>query len=118
MTTIRLPYPPSANRYYRYYRGRILIAPQGRAYKEFVAALCRTARVEPIPGPVALEITARRPNNGKRDLDNLLKPLCDALKHRAFGDDSEIASISIRWGGLFRPHGDVTVKVEPFEGDE
>ena len=94
---ITLPYPPSVNHYWGVSGKRRYIMPRGVAFRETVALELCAAHVEPITGPVRLDIVAHPPDKRRRDLDNLLKALQDALEHGgAFEDDSQVADLRIR----------------------
>jgi crossover junction endodeoxyribonuclease RusA len=92
---ITLPYPPSLNSYYRSYKGRVVISSDGKNYRTIVFALSRgfsslgSKRL-------AVSVFANPPDKRKRDLDNLLKSLLDALEHAGlFDDDSQIDCLKI-----------------------
>ena len=104
---IVLPWPPSVNRYWRTYQGRMLISQEGRAYREAVTALLIDRGVAPIKGKLIVEIEAWRPDNRVRDLDNLLKATLDSLTHAGiYNDDSQIVDLRIYWavekGGMLK----------------
>jgi len=104
---IVLPWPPSVNRYWRTYQGRMLISQEGRAYREAVTALLMDRGVAPIKGKLVVEIEAWRPDNRVRDLDNLLKATLDSLTHAGiYNDDSQIVDLRIYWavekGGMLK----------------
>lgn len=107
---INLPWPPSVNTYYRTFRGRVIISKEGRDYRKKVKAPERT---EPVfSEPVTVEITAYRPDNRKRDLDNVLKVALDTLTHMLmWKDDSQIQDLRIRWA--IEKGGFLNVKVRP-----
>ena len=70
-------------------------------------ALCLQQRVETITGPIKVEIVAYRPDNRKRDLDNLLKAALDGMaKGMLYEDDSQIKNLNIKWadtiGGMLK----------------
>jgi crossover junction endodeoxyribonuclease RusA len=70
-------------------------------------ALCLQQRVETITGPIKVEIVAYRPDNRKRDLDNLLKAALDGMaKGMLYEDDSQIKDLNIKWadtiGGMLK----------------
>jgi len=92
---LTLPYPPSLNRMYRTFRGRVLISAEGRDYKKMVADLCMVSRVKPITGPITISVDAYRPQK-RGDLDNLFKGLLDSLNGNCFLDDSQIVEIRAR----------------------
>jgi crossover junction endodeoxyribonuclease RusA len=108
--TITLPYPISANRYWRQViiNGRAISVPtkESKAYKQHVQALAMVAGIrKPITGRVAIDIKLyphrpldwqkRMKVNGSSwddtvqciDLDNANKVLLDSLKGVAIEDD-------------------------------
>lgn len=89
--TIELPWPPSINHYYRRVGTRTLISRAGREFRRRVARILATRRLSPALGRLAVTVEAYPPDRRKRDADNLLKSLLDALQHGgAFPDDSRI----------------------------
>lgn len=121
MLTVTLPYPISAN---RYWRTRVIkpkagpaivstyVSTEAKAYKEQVGWVLRAAGVrEPIIGRVAIAYTLypHRPQDWQTrqrklgagwddtvqciDLDNAQKVLLDALKGIAFEDDAWVRRI-------------------------
>ncbi len=100
--TIDLPWPPTANRYWRNVQGRMVLSREGRRYREAVDGLVwRHLQQEGEQigfGESDLEVTieAYPPDRRRRDLDNLLKPLLDALQHAGvFDDDSQIVRLVV-----------------------
>jgi crossover junction endodeoxyribonuclease RusA len=93
--TLVLPYPPSANRYWRNYRGTTVTSAEARSYKLEVAYVARQAGIEKLSGPVALYIDIYRPRRSG-DLDNRLKVLIDALQGVAYDDDDQVVEIHAR----------------------
>ncbi len=101
MITLTLPWPPSVNHYWRMWRGRMLISLEGREYRKRVLVTLRLAGVEPMSGPLAVEIDAFPPDRRRRDTDNLLKAALDALQHAGvYDDDSQIEDLHIRRRGI------------------
>lgn len=97
MTRLTLPWPPSVNRYYRNVAGKTLISAEGRAYRTAVVNLLAENSAPLMVGDVAVEIEAFMPDRRRRDLDNLLKGLLDALTHAGLWlDDSQVADLRIR----------------------
>jgi crossover junction endodeoxyribonuclease RusA len=89
-----LPYPPTANLYWRVFRGRAVKSPDARRYQALVRALSIQQRgTAPIhAGPVNVVAKLYRPRR-IGDLDNGLKVALDALKGVAFNDDSQVVRI-------------------------
>jgi len=74
-------------------------------------ALCLQQRVDTITGPIKVEILAYRPDNRKRDLDNLLKAALDGMaKGMIYEDDAQIKDLRIRWADTIG--GMLKVKIE------
>ena len=90
---LTLPYPPSANRYWRNFRGRMVVSAEARAYKRRVAGIFIQERPAPFIGVVNVRIAVYRPQR-RGDLDNTLKVLLDSLKGLAYDDDDQIVSIA------------------------
>lgn len=99
-----LPYPPSINHYWRRVGRHTLISRTGRAFRANVVALLAERRVEALLGPLEIEIDLHPPDRRRRDADNTLKSLLDALQHGgAYADDSQIIRLEV-------------TKREPFKG--
>jgi len=89
-----LPWPPSLNHYYRHVGPRVLISKAGRLYREAAVARLRGLLPKPLDGPVRLLAEFYPPDFRRRDLDNLLKCVQDALTFaRVYHDDSQIAEL-------------------------
>lgn len=89
-----LPYPPTANLYWRVFRGRAVKSADARRYQALVRALSIQQRgVQAIhSGPVSVVAKLYRPRR-IGDLDNSLKVALDALKGVAYLDDSQVVRI-------------------------
>jgi crossover junction endodeoxyribonuclease RusA len=85
-----LPEPPSANRYWRVFRGRAVTSAEARAYKKKVAVLLHGTR--PLKGDVCVRVEWHR-GRKSGDLDNRLKCALDSLKGLAFKDDKQVVTI-------------------------
>ena len=87
-----LPYPPTMNTYWRHVGYRTLISREGRTFRRNVCALLGGGRRRPpTSGRIALALDASPPDRRRRDLDNLQKPVLDALEHAGiYADDSQI----------------------------
>ncbi len=109
MPILTLPYPPSANAYWRTFRGRILVSSEARKYKEQVGNLCARWNLKPLTGPIAVRIQVYRPAK-RGDLDNTLKVLLDSLRGHAFEDDSQVIELhAARHDDKERPRAEVHV---------
>lgn len=132
MIRLTLPYPISANRYWRSYtigkRSVVAISREAEDYKERVNLLCWQAGIrEPIVGRVAITVRLfpHRPLDWQRrqrklgpawddgvqclDLDNANKVLLDSLKGVAIEDDKWVRRIVSE---RMEPDGEARVEVE------
>ena len=113
MIEVTLPLPPSVNHYYRRVGYRTLISREGRAYRQRVCSILADMGAPCLAGPLAVELEFFRPDNRKRDLDNLLKALFDAMQHGGlYADDCEIVKKTIWWADGEVPGGAVIVRVQ------
>lgn len=83
--------PPSANTYYRNFRGHMVLSPKGREFKQEMAKRC--AGLQQIRGPVSVSLVLKFADSRRRDLDNYFKAMLDAFKNILFEDDSLVMSI-------------------------
>ncbi len=89
-----LPEPPSANRYWRIWRGRAVMSAEARAYKAGAADLAARGNFRPFPPGEAVSITLDWYRSRKMgDLDNRIKVTLDALKGILFADDKQVVAI-------------------------
>ena len=91
-----LPYPPTINNYWRHCNGRHFISAKGRKFRnECILSVLEQGRTNTSEA-VELEVHIWHPDNRKRDLDNILKPLLDALQHaKVFDDDNQVSRLEI-----------------------
>jgi crossover junction endodeoxyribonuclease RusA len=99
MIHMTLPLPPSVNAYWRSVpatrnrRAMVLISQQGRAFKSRCRLLATMQCKTPLLGDVALTGIVYFKDK-RRDLDNILKPLLDALCKVAYADDRQVARLT------------------------
>jgi len=117
MPSLILPYPPSANRYWRIFRGHHVPSAAAKAYREAVWAIAAQAGLRSqFMGGVVLELVLRplAPKDAERrerligpdwhwgvrciDADNALKICLDALQGVAYANDNQIRKITIERG--------------------
>ncbi|OHB49207.1 MAG: hypothetical protein A2Y10_19315 [Planctomycetes bacterium GWF2_41_51] len=93
--TIELPYPPSINHYFKRRGKQTFIGADGIMFRRKVCVALMAARVSPMVGMLAMKVRAYPPDRRKRDIDNIQKPLLDALeKGRAFYNDCQIKHLT------------------------
>lgn len=120
-----LPYPVSANRYWRTFaynakatkKAKAVTVPseEAKSYKAECgwlakAAGCRT----PIVGPVELRFRLVPANGVCMDLDNCLKVAIDALKGIVFEDDSQVYRIIAERADPDPTGRRLEVEIEPY----
>lgn len=64
-----------------------------RKYESLVAQCALAAGVRPFRGPVEMEVEIYWPDKRRRDLDNTIKSISDALNGIAYQDDSQISRL-------------------------
>jgi len=94
MEVYTLPYPPSVNHYWRRVGARTIISREGRNYRRRVCGLLAAEGAEERSGPLEVKVEVYPPDRRRRDVDNVLKALLDAMeKGGAYGDDSQIVRL-------------------------
>ena len=94
---IDLPWPPSINHYWRHTKNGHYISNEGKTYRQLVLFHGLKYRDKfPKDARLSVYIEAYPPDKRKRDLDNVLKSLLDALQHAGiYQDDSQIDLLTI-----------------------
>lgn len=119
---LSLPLPPSVNSYWRH---RVIKNKNGKLYpmvyvskqgKDFQKAVRRIVRKEKknkkLLGRLDIHIYVTLPDRRKRDIDNYLKALLDAMeKADVYVNDNQVDRILIDRGDIEKPgHVDVSIK--------
>ena len=124
-----LPWPVSTNMYYRsiIVRGhvQVLISKAGRLYRQDVGRALFVNRIDPLAGPLAMDLDLYPPDNRKRDVDNVQKPILDSLKRHKkdkgqlawlfSNDDSQVRRLLTEFRTNW-PAGKVVVRVRSLVG--
>jgi crossover junction endodeoxyribonuclease RusA len=95
----------------------MLISKKGREYRKAVAdqVLIQKA-AKHYQGKIKMSIEAWRPDERRRDLDNLLKAPLDALTHAGvYLDDHLIVHLTIYWAD--DKGGKLKIKIEEIQND-
>lgn len=100
MTSLRLPYPVSANRYWRRAGKFTHVSAEAKEYKRAVATIAATSGQKLISGDVHISIAFLpkpnkdgKPSKVRMDLDNVLKVAIDCLQGIAYANDSQVVSL-------------------------
>jgi len=113
--TLTLPYPPSANLYWRNAHGRTHVSTSAKEYKKSVQTLCLLHRVQPLHGRLKVTIHLWRPRKAG-DLDNRIKILIDALQGAAYANDKQIVELhAYRHEDKRNPRADVEIFEREYE---
>lgn len=110
MIELELPYPPSVNHYWLRRGRRTFVSPRGRRFRHAVVSELLSLGCKPIRGKVEIWISVYPPDRRRRDLDNILKALLDALEHGgAYRDDSQIVELHVERDSSIFKGGKVSV---------
>ena len=115
MISIRLPYPPSVNNYWRHSRGRHYISTAGKQYRENVmaAVLSEFGVTDPLLSRLGVLIELTMPDRRRRDVDNVCKAILDAMQYAGiYCDDYQIDDLHVRRVGVSSPGADDVIVQE------
>lgn len=92
--------------------------PETKRYEQAIKVAAMSVRLHtdtwPKNGRYRLHVAAYFADHRRRDLDNVLKAVCDALNGVAYDDDSQINVMHIeRWVDANRPRTVITVEAMP-----
>lgn len=99
---LQLPWPVSINAYWKRSKfGSVYVSSEGKAYGVAVVALIRRLQESPLVGRIALDAKFYPPNRQRRDLDNCLKVMIDAIQASGIiSNDYQIKKLSAE---MFEP---------------
>jgi crossover junction endodeoxyribonuclease RusA len=96
MITLKLPYPPSVNHYWGQVGSRKFLGKKGKEFREAVFLCALNARHRVLNARLEVKVYLYPPDKRKRDIDNVLKSLLDALEHaRVYENDSQIDKLCV-----------------------
>ena len=113
-----LPYPPSANRYWRVWGGRVVRSSEATSYKAICRGIATLSKHPTIDGPVSISVLLH-PKKTKKgaasktriDLDNALKVVIDAMQGVIYANDSQVVRI-VAQVGCPLTDGGLTIEVK------
>ncbi|MEX9908558.1 RusA family crossover junction endodeoxyribonuclease [Providencia rettgeri] len=117
--TFILPFPPSVNACWRNINGKTLISAEGRKFRtNAIAAIYEQLRKIPvtITDSVAVKVKMYPPTGHRRDIDNYLKAVFDALTHAGvWEDDSQVKWVEMQWCEVVKG-GRYEITISLYEG--
>lgn len=87
--------PPSVNHYWSGSGRHRYVCKRGVEFKRALALCAKSVGVKPTKAQVALWITWYKKDKRPRDIDNILKPILDALNGIAYFDDSQVTELFV-----------------------
>jgi Holliday junction resolvase RusA-like endonuclease len=112
---LTLPYGPGKNQMWRAVAGRVLLSREARAYFAAVARQLKAEGVQPMAGPLAVQVDVYRPRRAG-DLDGRLPAVLDALNGHAWNDDSQVVRlVATRHDDKAAPRVEVSIAPAEFE---
>lgn len=103
--SLTLPYPVTINHYYGFRGSQKFIKKKGKEYREDVERIVNEPYETPFNavsfgGLIIVSVTIYPPDKRKRDVDNVLKCLLDALQHAGvFENDNQISKLVVERKG-------------------
>lgn len=93
---LNLPYPPSVNTYWGFQGHRRFLTAKALEFKKAVAHAVSLMPTRFADDRLEIFVHLHAPDKRLRDIDNVLKPLLDALVQAGlFNDDSQVDLITI-----------------------
>lgn len=93
-----IPMPPSVNRNTRFGKHGAYSSPAYKAWQKEVGEIFLAAKAKEMKPPYKVKYAVGRPDKRNRDIDNLIKPLNDALQRAGIlTNDSLVQEINIKW---------------------
>jgi len=106
-----VPMPPSVNQNTRFGKHGAYSSPKYKDWQKEVGKIFMAAKAQELPPPYKISYEVGRPDKRQRDIDNLIKPLNDALQRAGIlTNDSLVDEIFIKWDNL-TPKGMVAIHV-------
>jgi crossover junction endodeoxyribonuclease RusA len=116
LITMQLPLPPSVNRYWNSFRGRVFVSAAGKLYKKQVQEYIASNNVVKFDNKRLFAFIRVHPKDKRKfDIDNRLKSLLDALEDAGvFDNDEQFDEIYVSRGEIYK-NGCVSVVIGTLE---
>ena len=110
---ITTPYPPSVNHMWvRNRNGSVRVSAAGKLFRDEVTMMRPGPGKLCLTGRLAVSVRLHAPDKRRRDLDNSMKALLDALAHAlVYVDDSQIDRLVVERGPVDRKNPRAEVEV-------
>lgn len=104
MLMLTLPYPPSVNTYWGFKGSHRFLTPKAKTFKQEVwVAAFNSKHGGYNDKRLSITVNLYPPDKRVRDIDNVLKPLLDALTHaKLFNDDGQIDRLNVIRGDIVK----------------
>ncbi|MCI5633305.1 RusA family crossover junction endodeoxyribonuclease [Helicobacter sp.] len=88
--------PPSVNHYWLGSGWNRYVSKRGVEFKRALALSAKASNITPTEKQVCLSVVWHKKDNRRRDIDNILKPILDALNGIAYFDDSQVSELFVK----------------------
>ena len=113
-----LPYPPSINHYYVHSARGVTLGAKGQSYRRDAVFLLHKFRGSCKDKKIAVTINVFPPDKRKRDIDNILKCLLDAMEYaNVYENDNQIDMLTVIRRQRV-PNGCVQIWITECDGDQ
>jgi crossover junction endodeoxyribonuclease RusA len=115
MIRLRLPWPPSTNSIWRYFKGRSILSEKYRLFRSLAASevLLGMKGQTPIKGPYSMVLKLDRPDRRRYDATNRIKACEDILVAAGvIEDDSLCQRFTVEWTGSIGKPAFAYVEIE------
>ncbi len=108
---ITLPYPISANRYWRWSKRGVFVSAEAKAYKEEARFHAWLQGAKCTDKKISMRITLVPRTKRSIDLDNALKIALDALQGVCYWNDSQVEKIHIERAAADKKNARLEIEV-------
>lgn len=103
MICLELPFPPTNNHLTTVARGRRISSTKCRQYRSAALAAIGNRHGSPLANRLVVTVDLHAPTRAKRDIDNYVKAVLDAITvAQVWEDDSQIDRLIIRRGHIIK----------------